>query len=207
MVLHTTYVLRVPYSCGIVLVFWFWREIVFGVMYVLSVQYSCVVVSFFCFGGKANLVRIFFLNPNFLHVHRNKYLEGMDDGQKTPRGHPDFHSYVKLNVFHIPDIFLVNTLLLYSLSPYSQTERQMESHTRYAWAGGTIFPVVLLCQFLVLLGNRFWFYILLMYLEYHTRNCDEIPESSQRAPRAPFNDNDDDFWCLDYTVKMLIGSR
>jgi hypothetical protein len=35
----------------------------------------------------------------------------------------------------------------------------------------------------------------------------ELPESSQRAPIAPFNDNDDDFWCLDYTVKMLIGSR
>jgi hypothetical protein len=29
------------------------------------------------------------------------------------------------------------------------------------------FPVVLLCQFLVLAGNRFWFYIL-MYLEYNT---------------------------------------
>ncbi len=29
------------------------------------------------------------------------------------------------------------------------------------------FPVVLLCQFLVLVGNRFWFYIL-MYLEYNT---------------------------------------
>jgi hypothetical protein len=27
---------------------------------------------------------------------------------------------------------------------------------------------VLLCQFSVLAGNRFWFYILLMYLEYHT---------------------------------------
>ena len=41
-------------------------------------------------------------------------------------------------------------------------------NTRYAWAGGTFFPVVLLCQFFVLAGNRFWFYILLMYLEYHT---------------------------------------
>jgi hypothetical protein len=40
-----TYVLRVQYSCGVVLVFWFWWEIVFGVMYVLSVQYSCAVVS------------------------------------------------------------------------------------------------------------------------------------------------------------------
>ncbi len=29
------------------------------------------------------------------------------------------------------------------------------------------FTVVLLCQFLVLAGNRFWFYIL-MYLEYNT---------------------------------------
>ncbi len=66
--LHT-YVLRVPYSCGVVsvfvilagnsfwyvrtyhtvvvcvvLVFWFWQEIVFGVTYVHSVQYSCAVV-------------------------------------------------------------------------------------------------------------------------------------------------------------------
>ncbi len=50
-------------------------------------------------------------------------------------------------------------------------------YTRFAWAGGTcprfawagrIFsPVILLCQFLVLAGNRFWFYILLfMYLGY-----------------------------------------
>ncbi len=30
------------------------------------------------------------------------------------------------------------------------------------------FPVVLLCQFSVLGGNRFWFYILFMYLEYHS---------------------------------------
>jgi hypothetical protein len=42
-----TYVSRVQYSCGIVLVFWFWREIVFGITYVLSVQYTCAVVSVF----------------------------------------------------------------------------------------------------------------------------------------------------------------
>jgi hypothetical protein len=47
LVLHTTYVLRVQYSCGVVIVSWFWREIVFGVMYVLSVQYGCAVVSVF----------------------------------------------------------------------------------------------------------------------------------------------------------------
>jgi hypothetical protein len=44
--LHT-HVLRVPYSCGVVLVFWLRREIIFGVRYILSVQYSCSVVSVF----------------------------------------------------------------------------------------------------------------------------------------------------------------
>ena len=44
--LHT-YVLRAQYSYGVVLVFWFWRVIFFGVTYVLSVQNSCVVVSVF----------------------------------------------------------------------------------------------------------------------------------------------------------------
>ena len=38
----------------------------------------------------------------------------------------------------------------------------------FVWAGGTFSPVVLLCQFLVLAGNRFWFYILLMNLGYRT---------------------------------------
>ncbi len=47
-----TYIRRVQYSCGIVLVFWFWWEIVFVFAYVLSVQYSCVVESFFGCGGK-----------------------------------------------------------------------------------------------------------------------------------------------------------
>jgi hypothetical protein len=47
LVLHTNYVLRVQHSCGDVLVFWFWHEIVFGVTYVLSVKYSCAVVSVF----------------------------------------------------------------------------------------------------------------------------------------------------------------
>ncbi len=41
--LHT-YKLRVQNSCGVVLVFLFWREIVFGVTYILSVQYSCAVI-------------------------------------------------------------------------------------------------------------------------------------------------------------------
>jgi hypothetical protein len=37
---------------------------------------------------------------------------------------------------------------------------------RVGWRN--FFLVVLLCQCFVLAGNRFWFYILLMYLEYHT---------------------------------------
>jgi hypothetical protein len=45
---------------------------------------------------------------------------------------------------------------------------QRNEYTSFAWAGGTFFSVVLLCQFLVLAGNRFWFYILLMYLEYYS---------------------------------------
>ena len=64
--------------------------------------YNTVVrlCQFFGCGGKANLVQISLLNPNFLLVHRNRYLKGMDNGQKTPRGHPDFNSYVKvLRVF------------------------------------------------------------------------------------------------------------
>ncbi len=40
-------VLRIQYSCGVVLVFWFWRDIVFGATYVLSLQYSCAVMSVF----------------------------------------------------------------------------------------------------------------------------------------------------------------
>jgi hypothetical protein len=48
-----------------------------------------------------------------------------------------------------------------------QNDRQRNEYTRFAWAGGTFFTVVLLFQFLVLAGNRFWFYIF-MYLEYNT---------------------------------------
>ncbi len=59
-------------------------------------------------------------------------------------------------------LFLRNTLLLYSLNPYSQTERQTESWIHSLCVGWkNLFPVVLLCQFFVLAGNRFWFYILL----------------------------------------------
>ncbi len=50
-----THVSRVQYSCGVVLVFWFWRETVFGITYVLSVQYTCAVgcVSFLVVAGNS----------------------------------------------------------------------------------------------------------------------------------------------------------
>jgi hypothetical protein len=39
--------LEYKYSCGVMMVFWFLREIVFGVTYVLSVQLCYAVVSVF----------------------------------------------------------------------------------------------------------------------------------------------------------------
>jgi hypothetical protein len=66
LVLHT-YELRVQYSCGVVLVFWFWREIVFGVMYILSVQYSCAVVSvFLVVAGKCSQNENMFIQKNLI---------------------------------------------------------------------------------------------------------------------------------------------
>ncbi len=63
------------------------------------------------------------------------------------------------------------TLLLYipliALTD-GRNHRRRNEYTHFAWAGGTFSPVVLLCQFSVLAGNRFWFYILLMYLGYCT---------------------------------------
>ncbi len=43
--LHTHVLLRVQYSCGGVLVIWFWWEIDFVVTHIISVQYSCAIVS------------------------------------------------------------------------------------------------------------------------------------------------------------------
>ncbi len=61
---------------------------------------------------------------------------------------------------------LINTLLLH-IPLLALTDGQRNEYTCCSWAGGTFFPVVLLCQFLVLVGNKCWFYIL-MDLEYNT---------------------------------------
>jgi hypothetical protein len=59
------YVSRVQYSCGVALVFWFWREIVFGVTHVLSVQYTCaVVLVFFVVAGNSVVVGYSSQNEN-----------------------------------------------------------------------------------------------------------------------------------------------
>ncbi len=56
------------------------------------------------------------LNPNFLLLHRNRYSEGMDDGEKTRRGHPDFNSYMK-------------NLRVLVLQTDGQTDRQTDRQT------------------------------------------------------------------------------
>ncbi len=63
LVLHTTYVIRVPYNCGVVLVF----LVVAGNSFWCYVRTQCTIQL--C-GGKVNFVQIFLLNPNFLLVHR-----------------------------------------------------------------------------------------------------------------------------------------
>ncbi len=69
--------LEYKYSCGVVLVFWFWREIVFGVTYVLSVQYCCAVHHlpariYGIFGGKKISFFLFRRNLRTLRKHYKK---------------------------------------------------------------------------------------------------------------------------------------
>jgi hypothetical protein len=72
------------------------------------------------------------------------------------RSIPSMHAERK-----ITDLFDLHSFTPHpSLSPYRQTELWRNKYTRCAWARGTFFPVVLLCQFFVLAGNRFRFYLL-----------------------------------------------
>jgi hypothetical protein len=64
-------------GCAVVSVFWLWRERVFGLTSVIEVQY--------------------------MMARRNRYFEAMEDGQMTPRGYPNFNSYIKNLLFCIPD--------------------------------------------------------------------------------------------------------
>ncbi len=67
------------------------------------------------------------MNPNFLLTQRNRYLEGIDDGQKTPHGHPNFNSYVK------------NLRVWYSGRTDGQTDRQTDRDINPVWASLTMF--------------------------------------------------------------------
>ncbi len=116
--------------------------------------YNTVVrlCQFFCCGRKANLVQIFLLNPNFLLVHRNKlsvsvylflafygsttiqsplFLKNIENFLWFPKQYLLGFFTLEKQIANIPDrgfLFLHSTLLLYSFSPYSQTERLTESH-------------------------------------------------------------------------------
>ncbi len=68
----------------------------------------------------------------------------------------------KANLVRIT-LFYSTLLTLTDRQTNRQTEKQIHS-LRVGWRNLFSFPVVLLCQFFVLVGNRLWFYILLMYL-------------------------------------------
>ncbi len=65
MVLHT-YVLRVQYSCGVVLVFWSWWEIVFGVCTYLVYNTVVRCVSFLVVVGNRSQNENTFLQKNLI---------------------------------------------------------------------------------------------------------------------------------------------
>ena len=54
--------------CWVSFLFW-WEIGVLHTTYVLRVPYSCAVVSVFCCGGKANLVQIFLLNLRIFFLY------------------------------------------------------------------------------------------------------------------------------------------
>ncbi len=68
-------VLRVQYSCGVVLDFWLWQEIVFGVTYILRVQCTIVLLcQFFCCSRKQfvlvqlelKLIQIYYIQGRYI---------------------------------------------------------------------------------------------------------------------------------------------
>ncbi len=138
--------------------------------------YNTVVhlCQFFCCGGKANLVQIFLLNPriffSFLLLCMDLQPYSHNYFSKILRTLFDFlnNTYwvffiLEKQLANIPDrgfLFLHNTLLLYSLSPYSQTESQTETQIRLlrvGWRNLFFQLCCTLCQFLVLAGKRIWF--------------------------------------------------
>ncbi len=86
------------------------------------------------------------LNPNFLLVQRNKYSEGMDNGQKTPCGHPDFYSYVKIQRVLIfqTEVSCFSVTLFYS-TLLALTDRITDRETNTLATPGLEEPFFQLC--------------------------------------------------------------
>jgi hypothetical protein len=125
--------------------------------------------QFFGCGGKANLVQIFVLNLRISFLY---FLLCMD---RQPYCHDCFSKISRLLFDFLKNTYCVSlfwrkkllifragvscfsfTLFYSTLSALTdrQNHRQRNQYTCYAWARGTFFPVVLLCQFSVLVGNR-----------------------------------------------------
>jgi hypothetical protein len=112
------------------------------------------------------------LNSIFLLAHRNRYSEGMDDGQKTPRGYPNFNSYFKnlhVLVFQM-DVWTDGQRRTFAargleelFSSYAVVSvfcfwREIGFGVTYLRTSSTI-KLWHCVHFLVLAGNSFWCYI------------------------------------------------
>ncbi len=134
-VFGVTYIRSVQYSCAVVSVFLLWRESLFCTNTLQSRSFLKNIENFLCkklilyktyiqedqlflalYGSTAIQTQLFLKNiANFVWFPK-QYLLGVLILEKQ-------HANIPGRGF----LFLRNTLLLYSLSPYSQTERWMES--------------------------------------------------------------------------------
>ncbi len=156
------------------LVFWFWWEIIFGVMYILSVWYLSVVSKYEHHQSHFNL-RKFLLGFFFLQKQRSKlsvnvyfflalhgsttiqsqlFLKNIKNFVWFPKQYLFGFFIFEKQLTNIPDrgfLFFYHSFTLHpSFSPYSGTELQRNKYTRCTWAGGTFLQ--LCCRV------SFWFW-------------------------------------------------
>ncbi len=153
-------------------------------------MYNIVVrlCQFFCCGRKVNFVRIPYSRDRFSKISRTFFVKKLipyttyvweDQLFLALYGSTIIQSQLFLknieNFVWFPKQYLLGFFILEKVSCFSvtlfystllalthgQEDGQRLKYTCFTWAGGTFFPVVLLCQFYVLMGNRFWLYILL----------------------------------------------
>ncbi len=148
--------------------------------------------QFSCWGGKVNFVRIPYSHDRFSEISRTFFVKKLIPhktyiregqlflalyGSTTIQSRLFLKKYRELCLIsytiligflyfrEIPDrgfLFLRNTLLLYSLSLYRQTEWRTEKQIhllRVGWRN--LFSSCAVVSVFVLAGNRFWLYILL----------------------------------------------